>query len=968
MSAIRATTIAQHAASGSTRPIPTTPARQIENLDRGVAAFNRSNSQVYLSWRLLATDPTDIAFNVYRSTNGGAAVKRNINPIILTTDFTDSGVTQSSTNEYFVRPVTGGVEGPDSRHFTIAANTPVQQYLNIPLQVPAGGMVPDIANPGQFLSFTYNANDASVGDLDGDGQYEIVIKWDTSLSKDSSQDGFTGNTLFDAYKLDGTLMWRIDLGQNIRAGAHYTQFMVYDLDGDGKAEIAMKTAPGTIDGAGNPVLMGSDQVTDDYRSATTGRINSGSEYLTVFSGQTGAALATVAFKPDRINTSSWGDNYGNRQDRILMCIAYLDGARPSLVVGRGLFPGQSSGNAVRNELTAWNFRNGQITMLWWFRADRNTSAYGLPNINTNYIGQGNYEMHPADVDGDGKDEIVYGSMTVDDNGALKYSTGLGHGDALGVADMDQSHAGEEIYMPMESPGSNGHVTANIHDGATGAVLFATYTPEGATDPDVGRGNAFDLDPRYPGFETWDSYNSSIYNVGGAAVQNKPSNMFVNFAVQWDADPLFELEDGTTISNWVITNGVGGRSNYLSASGVSSNNGTKSTPGLAADILGDWRDEVIWRASNNSALRIYSTVIPATSRMVTTMDDVQYREAIAWQNVGYNQPPHTSYYRGDGMRSLPAPNLYFAGGPSNISLAGSSVAENQPSGTAVGNLSSTASGAASTYTYSFITGAGSEDNTSFQIVGNQLKTNASFDFETKTGHSIRVRTTDATGLFMDKVLAISVLNVNEPPTVATSAAAAPNPAGGTTTSLSVLGADDAGESNLTYTWSTTGTPPAAVGYSVNGANAAKNATATFTKAGTYDFLVTITDGGTLSTTSSVSVIVDQTLTSITVSPASVSIPIGLSQPFSATGFDQFGDPLSVQPVFTWSVDAGSLGNVDAAGVYTAPSTPTASDIVRATSGSKSGTATVNVVYLKGDFNLDGHLNVLDISAMLARLPI
>jgi rhamnogalacturonan endolyase len=416
------------------------PARQMELLNRGVVAVRTSSTGVFLSWRLLGTDPPGTGFNLYR--NG---TKINSSVLAAGTNFSDTTANLTIANSYFVRPVINGVEQAPSETYTLAANSPVRQYLNIPLQIPPGGTTPD-GNP-----YTYNANDASVGDVDGDGQYEIILKWDSSLSKDSSQDGFTGNTYLDCYTLSGTRLWRIDEGQNIRAGAHYTQFIVYDLDGDGKAEVALKTAPGTIDGQGHPVLLPGDSPGDDYRNATSGRINSGPEYLTIFNGLTGGQLATVPYKPDRVATSSWGDDYGNRQDRYLMAVAYLDGQRPSLVIGRGLFPGQSSGHAVRNELTAWDWRNGQLSMRWWFRADNHAGSFGIPDVNTAYVGQGNYEMHPADVDGDGRDEIVFGSMTVDDNGQGLYSTGLGHGDALHVTDMIPSNPGLEIYMPMESP-------------------------------------------------------------------------------------------------------------------------------------------------------------------------------------------------------------------------------------------------------------------------------------------------------------------------------------------------------------------------------------------------------------------------------------------------------------------------------------------------------------------------------------
>jgi rhamnogalacturonan endolyase len=637
--------------------------RQMEFLDRGLVAVRRSATEAYIGWRLLGTDADSIAFNLYRSAGDSAPVKLNDMPLTQTTDFVDSTANLTVANEYFVRPIVAGIELAPSESFTLAANSAVQQYLNIPLQAPPGGVTPD----GQ--SYSYNANDASVGDVDGDGEYETILKWDPTNSKDSSQDGFTGNTYLDCYKLDGKRLWRIDEGQNSRAGAHYTQFIVYDLDGDGKAEVALRTAPGTIDGQGNPVLLTGDRVTDNYRNATTGRVNGGPEYFTIFAGQTGAALATTAYKPDRIATSSRGDDYGNRQDRYLMAVAYLDGQRPSLVLGRGIFGPQSSGHAVRNEITAWNWRNDQLSMLWWFRADRNAGAFGLPDHNTAYVGQGNYEMQPADVDGDGRDEIVYGSMTIDDNGQPLYSTGLGYGDALHVSDMDPAHPGLEIYMPMENPESNGHVTANVHDGATGAVLWNTVTRAADDDPDVGRGNAFDIDPNYPGYETWGTYNPGIYNIStGVQIQTKPSNMFVNFGVWWDADPLRELEDGTTISDWKITNGVGGRSNFDLDPGASgtqqfapnaaSNNGAKSTPALVADLFGDWREEVVWRRSGNTALEIFTTIIPATSRLYTLMHDTQYREAIAWQNVGYNQLPHPSFFLGAGMAPPTTPNIYL----------------------------------------------------------------------------------------------------------------------------------------------------------------------------------------------------------------------------------------------------------------------------------------------------------------------
>lgn len=607
------------------------PARYVENLDRGVVAINKGSGNVYVGWRLLGTDAPDIAFNLYRVSGNGTPVKRNTTPIVNTTDFSDTGVSLTTAVSYFVRPVINGVEGAESERFTLPANAAAQSYLNVPLQIPAGGTTPS----GE--AYTYTANDASVGDLDGDGDYEIILKWDPTNAKDNSQSGYTGNVYIDAYQLDGTLMWRVDLGVNIRAGAHYTQFIVYDLDSDGKAEVAMKTAPGTIDGTGAPVLMGSDLATADYRNSG-GYILVGAEYLTVFSGATGANLATVAYNPPRGTVSAWGDSYGNRVDRFLAGVAYLDGERPSLIMARGYY--------TRAAIAAWDWRDGNLTQRWLFDTGNSTSG-----PLAGYRGQGTHSLSIADVDADGKDEIVYGAATINDDGAGLYTTGLGHGDALHVSDMIPSRPGLEVFQVHEDANAHQGKGGTLRDAATGEVI--SFVPGTG---DVGRGVAFDIDPNYPGYEMWTTGDAGIYNADGTRIQNKPSNMFINFGVWWDADPLRELLDGTTISDWRITNGVGGRSNYLSASGAASNNGTKNTPALTADILGDWREEVIWRASDNSALRIYTTTIASSMRLYTLMHDTQYRASVAWQNVAYNQPTHPSFFLGAGMTMPAQPNI------------------------------------------------------------------------------------------------------------------------------------------------------------------------------------------------------------------------------------------------------------------------------------------------------------------------
>ena len=609
-------------------------ARQMEYLDRGVVAVSEGASTVYVGWRLLGTDPSSIAFNLYRSTGGASAVKLNSSPLTQTTDYVDTGANLALSNAYYVRPIVGGVEQSPSETFVLMASAPVQQYLSIPLNIPA----PVVTADG--VTHTYSANDVSVGDLDGDGQYEIVLKWDPDPQDTWQQ---TGNVYIDAYKLNGTQLWRIDLGLNIRAGAAYTNFTVYDLDGDGKAEVVTRTADGTVTGTGQ--IIGNPTARwwrDD------GRIVSGPEYFTVFEGATGRALATANYSPPRAvnaadGSTEWGDNYGHRSDTFGQCVAYLDGQRPSLVMTRGIYgPDTAHGyNEAKMFVVAWNWRDGKLTQVWSFEGAQNQDG----NINSNYVGQGNHNLSVADVDGDGKDEIIYGACSIDDNGTGLYSTGLGHGDALHVGDFDPSRPGLEVFDIHESyPLAAG---AEFRDAATGALIWGM--PNTA---DVGRGVADDIYAGNPGAEIWATNTDGLRSVTGAYVGRTPSSM--NFTVWWDADHVRELLDDVHIDKYGLT----GDTRLLTATGCSSNNSTKATPCLSADILGDWREEVIWRTSDSKYLRIYTTTIPATDRIYTLMHDTQYREAIAWQNVAYNQPPHTSFFLGDGMSAAPTPNIYL----------------------------------------------------------------------------------------------------------------------------------------------------------------------------------------------------------------------------------------------------------------------------------------------------------------------
>ncbi|MEC0129219.1 rhamnogalacturonan lyase [Paenibacillus pabuli] len=580
----------------------------MEFLDRGVVAV-KTGAGVFVSWRLLGTEGSNVSFNVYRD-----GTKVNASPITNSTNLQDASGTSSS--KYTVRAVLSGTEQAASA----AANVWGNNDLTVPLSVPAGGTTPD------GVAYTYSANDASAGDLDGDGEYELIVKWDPSNSKDNSQSGYTGEVFIDAYKLNGTRLWRISLGKNIRAGAHYTQFMVYDLDGDGKAEVAMKTADGTKDGTG--VIIG--DASKDYRNSS-GYVLSGPEFLTIFNGQTGKTLSTVNYEPARGNVSDWGDNYGNRVDRFLAAIAYLDGERPSLVMARGYY--------TRTVLVAYNWRNGQLTKQWTF--DSNTSGH------SGYAGQGNHNLSVADVDGDGKDEIVYGAMAVDDNGKGLYTTGLHHGDAMHLSDLDPDRAGLEVFQVHETASNAG---VEFRDARTGQLIWGIPTTK-----DIGRGMAADIDPRYKGAEVW--ADGGLYTAKGQKIGTTlPSS--TNFGIWWDGDLLRELLDSNRIDKWDYANSK--TVNLLTASGASSNNGTKSTPNLQADLFGDWREEVVWRTNDSSALRIYTTTAVTDKRIYTLMHDPVYRLGVAWQNVAYNQPPHTGFYLGEGMSTPPVPNIRYAG--------------------------------------------------------------------------------------------------------------------------------------------------------------------------------------------------------------------------------------------------------------------------------------------------------------------
>jgi len=654
-----------------------TPISQMEKLDRGLVALPaNSGSGNFVSWRFLGTDDTNTRFDLVR------------NGTTIATDLEVSNYKDDSGNSSSEYQVVTKVNGE-----AVNTSDPVKAwgevYKKLKLDRPAKG-----AQGG-----TYSPNDCSVGDVDGDGEYEIFVKWDPSNSQDNSNGGKTDNVYIDCYKLDGTKLWSIDLGVNIRAGAHYTQFQVYDFDGDGKAELMCKTAPGSKDGKGNYV----NQVATDEKikaannekdhRTSAGRINSGHEYLTVFNGETGEAIHTIAYYPNRnakaelseaAGSFNWDDrsgksdkgDYGNRGERYLAATAYLDGPdhNPSGIFCRGyytfayIWAVDFDGQQLK---TRWLHGSDSRTTYKWMIPDednpqRLTSKTLKGNICTSGLkrytmyANGNHNMSIADVDGDGKDEIIWGSAALDDDGKMLYAVGFGHGDAIHLADLDPDRPGLELFDVHEEKGD---YAWDLHDAATGEIIFKGG-PKGA---DNGRGLAADIVAGNRGYEFWSSYggpeNASDRNqnpfsaqTGKQVISQKAS---MNFRIYWDGDMQDELFDGTTISHWDNNNNMYTSTALGNYNASQSCNGTKATPNLLADLFGDWREEVIlWSGNDNATLNIFTTNIPTPYRVPTLMHDHTYRMGICWQNTAYNQPPHLGYYLPDyingkltGIRSL-----------------------------------------------------------------------------------------------------------------------------------------------------------------------------------------------------------------------------------------------------------------------------------------------------------------------------
>lgn len=628
--------------------------RQMEKLDRGLIAI-KTDGGVYLSWRLFDSEDNifgsadkNVSFNVYRD-------GKKISEVATKTNYVDSTV---GTN-YSVAPVINGVEGEKCDAVTVYNNC----YFDIPLSKPDDETIYDPSN-NKLATYSFFPADCSTGDVDGDGEYEIIVKW-TSHERDVGTPAYSGTVHLAAYKLDGTKLWKndIELGKNVYSSAHTVQFLVYDFDGDGKSEVICQTSLGSKDGQGKYVsnaaqtdeeikaITDKENSTADYRSSS-GAITKGEEFLTVFNGETGVAMDTINLPTTRgsENGVDYGDDFGNRSNRFVSDIAYLDGEKPYAIYLRGYYFGRNGKQRTSIAGISWD----GTTLSPTYRFDTQQGQEGYYDGAYQYVGNGNHNCTVADVDNDGKDEFITGAlcMEVNDDNEFrpKWCTYLQHGDALHIGNYDPTHTGFEFFTVHEDSGTNSlsgnDITLDfgmsVIDAETGNIMFH----EGASD-DTGRGVMANVGAGGY-YQIWSAKNSARQSNGGTDFttansltgRNTPS---MNFRIFWDGDLYDNLLNGANITDWNGRN----MSNIFSAGNYDcvSINGTKANPSLQADLFGDWREEVVYPTTNGTALRVFSTTATTDYKIKTLMQDPVYRSGVAAEQTAYNQPPHVGFYMG-----------------------------------------------------------------------------------------------------------------------------------------------------------------------------------------------------------------------------------------------------------------------------------------------------------------------------------
>lgn len=558
-----------------------------EKFNRGFTVSQLYNNSVYFSWRLLETDPEAVAFNVLESTENGSFRKINKSPLYKTTDFTYTISGKNKKRSYFIQPVFQDTKLEPSEIISINIEKEIKNYRSIKFQG------------------NYKPQRIAVADLNGDGNLDFIIKHPERGIDPGGEPNTDGLTYkIDAYLSDGTYLWTKDLGLGIEPGIWYSPFIVFDLDGDGKAEIAVKTGP-------------------ENARESDGRVRSGEEWCSILDGMTGEEICKTAW-PER----SWRFGDYNRNNRNQMGIAYLDGKTPCLLVARGTYRLMM--------VDAYQYKNGNLEKLWRWDGDEEN-----PVIRH----QGAHGMHTADVDGDGRDEIVLGSVVLDDNGTALWSTGLGHPDKCYVTDIDPDRPGLEIFYVYEDWNEDGNGICLV-DAKTGEIIWGI----GVKTFHVGDGMVADLIPEMPGLECFaaedpkgGSKSKYLLSAKGEIIATDNEVPGCRNWIFWDADKLREniVSPGYEHSMWdrfavkkVEINKYKGDKLFEAEGSVI----------MIADIQGDWREELITILPGE--LRIYSTTIPANDRRVCLMQDPFYRLEVVHRSMGYEQSPVTSYYLGE----------------------------------------------------------------------------------------------------------------------------------------------------------------------------------------------------------------------------------------------------------------------------------------------------------------------------------